>query len=82
MAIRRTGLSWAVWDSLGGKLHLAAKLVQKRKDYSHNLLYVPPLLKGKRTGEQPLSAMRSGYTPLWRIAAILTRPISRTTHLY
>jgi hypothetical protein len=31
MAIRRTGLSWAVWDSLGGKLHLAAKLVQKKR---------------------------------------------------
>jgi hypothetical protein len=27
---QRTGLSWAVWG-FGGKLHLAAKLVQKKR---------------------------------------------------
>jgi hypothetical protein len=32
MAIRRTGLSWA--GILSVVLHLAAKLVQKEKDYS------------------------------------------------
>jgi hypothetical protein len=34
-------------DSLGGKLHLAAKLVQKKKDYSHSNSLRAPLLKGQ-----------------------------------
>jgi hypothetical protein len=45
MAIRRTGLSWAVWGFCG-KLHLAAKTRPKEKTIPSNS-FAPPLLKGQ-----------------------------------
>jgi hypothetical protein len=59
-------------DSLGGKLHLAAKLVQKKKTIPIVNLLRAPLLKGQ-TGDAALSAMLSAIYARYGGLLSLTR---------
>jgi hypothetical protein len=70
MAIRRTGLSWAVWGS--GKLHLAAKLVQKKRLFPE-ILSCPIAEGANDAADRALSAMRL-YARYGGLLLSLTRP--------